>query len=57
MSAPETTPATGTKRPPRNRQRGVALLITLTWIALMVALVAEFTYGTSVDAACMPVTR
>ncbi|HET6148050.1 MAG TPA: hypothetical protein VFH68_11020 [Polyangia bacterium] len=35
----------------RNRQRGVALLITLTWIALMVALVSEFTYGTSVDSA------
>jgi len=29
----------------------VALLITLTWIALMVALVSEFTYGTSVDSA------
>ena len=38
-------------RPTRNRQRGVALLITLTWIALMVALVSEFTYGTSVDSA------
>jgi general secretion pathway protein K len=38
-------------RPGRNRQRGVALLITLTWIALMVALVSEFTYGTSVDSA------
>ena len=36
---------------PRHRQRGVALLIVLTWIALMVALVAEFTYGTTVDAA------
>jgi general secretion pathway protein K len=35
----------------RNRERGVALLITLTWIALMVALVSEFTYGTSVDSA------
>ena len=35
----------------RNRQRGVALLITLTWIALMIALVGEFTYGTSVDTA------
>ena len=35
----------------RNRQRGVALLITLTWIALMVAMVSEFTYGTSVDTA------
>ena len=36
---------------PRHRQRGVALLIVLTWIALMVALVSEFTYGTTVDAA------
>jgi general secretion pathway protein K len=35
----------------RNRQRGVALLITLTWIAMMVALVSEFTYGTHVDSA------
>jgi len=42
--------ALATKQP-RNRQRGVALLITLTWLALMIALVAEFTYGTSVDAA------
>src|SRR5204862_7223705 len=41
----------GPARPRRNRQRGVALLIVLTWIALMVALVAEFTYGTNVDAA------
>ncbi|HEX3698493.1 MAG TPA: hypothetical protein VH374_24180 [Polyangia bacterium] len=29
----------------------MALLITLTWIALMVAMVSEFTYGTSVDTA------
>jgi general secretion pathway protein K len=29
----------------------VALLITLTWIALTVAVVSEFTYGTSVDSA------
>ena len=35
----------------RNRQRGVALLITLTWIAMMIALVSEFTYGTTVDSA------
>jgi general secretion pathway protein K len=35
----------------RNRQRGVALLMVLTWIALMVALVGEFSYGTNVDAA------
>jgi general secretion pathway protein K len=38
-------------KPGRNKQRGVALLLVLTWIALMVALVSEFTYGTSVDAA------
>jgi general secretion pathway protein K len=36
---------------PRNRQRGVALLMVLTWVALMVALVSEFTYGTTVDSA------
>jgi general secretion pathway protein K len=35
----------------RNKQRGVALLLVLTWIALMVALVGQFTYGTNVDAA------
>jgi general secretion pathway protein K len=35
----------------RNKQRGVALLMVLTWIALAVALVSEFSYGTSVDAA------
>jgi len=35
----------------RNTQRGVALLLVLTWIALAVALVSEFSYGTSVDAA------
>ena len=38
-------------KPARNRQRGVALLLVLTWIALMVALVGQFTYGTNVDAA------
>jgi general secretion pathway protein K len=38
-------------RKPRNKQRGVALLLVLTWIALMVALVGQFTYGTNVDAA------
>jgi len=38
-------------RTPRNKQRGVALLLVLTWIALMVALVGQFTYGTNVDAA------
>src|SRR6185312_14059503 len=36
---------------PRNRQRGVAMLIVITWLALMISLVGEFTYGTSVDAA------
>jgi general secretion pathway protein K len=35
----------------RRRQRGVAMLIVLTWLALMISLVGEFTYGTSVDAA------
>jgi general secretion pathway protein K len=38
-------------RTPRNKQRGVALLLVLTWLALMVALVGQFTYGTNVDAA------
>ncbi|HSZ83253.1 MAG TPA: hypothetical protein VLA14_13280 [Polyangia bacterium] len=38
-------------RAKRNEQRGVALLLVLTWIALMVALVGQFTYGTNVDAA------
>ena len=35
----------------RDRQRGVAMLIVLTWLALMISLVADFTYGTSVDSA------
>src|SRR5262249_42115061 len=39
------------RRLPRDRRSGVALLVVITWIALMVALVGEFTYGTSVDAA------
>jgi general secretion pathway protein K len=39
------------------RQRGVAMLIVLTWLALMISLVAEFTYGTSVDAAQAANTR
>ena len=38
-------------RLPRDRRSGVALLVVITWIALMTALVGEFTYGTSVDAA------
>lgn len=33
------------------RERGVALLVVITWLALMIALVGEFTFGTSVDAA------
>jgi general secretion pathway protein K len=36
---------------PRNRQRGVAMLIVITWLALMISVIGEFTYGTSVDAA------
>ncbi|HEY4187813.1 MAG TPA: hypothetical protein VGP07_22245 [Polyangia bacterium] len=36
-------------RPPRDR--GVALLVVITWLALMIALVGEFTFGTTVDAA------
>jgi len=32
-------------------QRGVAMLIVLTWLALMISVISEFTYGTSVDAA------
>lgn len=32
-------------------ERGVALLVVITWLALMIALVGEFTFGTSVDAA------
>src|SRR5580692_13034931 len=33
------------------KQRGVAMLIVLTWLALMISVIGEFTYGTSVDAA------
>lgn len=36
---------------PRRQQRGVAMLIVLTWLALMISVIGEFTYGTSVDAA------
>jgi type II secretory pathway component PulK len=32
-------------------ERGVAMLVVLTWLALMISLVSEFTYGTTVDAA------
>jgi general secretion pathway protein K len=35
----------------RGKQRGVAMLVVLTWLALMISLIADFTYGTSVDAA------
>src|SRR5204863_9835432 len=38
-------------RPLERRERGVAMLIVLTWLALMISLVGEFTYGTTVDAA------
>ena len=38
-------------KPRRKRDRGVAMLIVLTWLALMVAVVGEFTYGTSVESA------
>ncbi|HLK89900.1 MAG TPA: hypothetical protein VKZ18_08400 [Polyangia bacterium] len=33
------------------RQRGVAMLIVLTWLAMMISIIGEFTYGTTVDAA------
>ncbi len=39
------------KAPRRNPSRGVAMLIVLTWLALMISVIGEFTYGTSVDAA------
>jgi len=35
----------------RRRDRGVALLVVITWLALMIALVGEFTFGTTVDSA------
>ena len=38
-------------RPLERRERGVAMLVVLTWLALMISLVGEFTYGTTVDAA------
>jgi len=37
--------------PLSRKQRGVAMLIVLTWLALMISVVSEFTYGTTVDAA------
>ena len=39
------------RRPLDRREKGVAMLIVLTWLALMISLVSEFTYGTTVDAA------
>ena len=53
MSTPRLEPPAGKpQRPPnRARQRGVAMLVVLTWLALMISLIADFTYGTSVDAA------
>jgi len=40
------------RRPPLSRrERGVAMLVVLTWLALMISLISEFTYGTTVDAA------
>jgi len=35
----------------RRGDRGVAMLVVITWLALMIALVGEFTFGTTVDAA------
>ncbi len=35
----------------RDRQSGVALLISISSLALLIALVSEFTYGTTVDSA------
>src|SRR5688572_14816567 len=35
----------------RDKQRGVAMIVVLSWLALMTSLVSEFTYGTTVDAA------
>ena len=39
------------REPLDRRQRGVAMLVVLTWLALMISVVSEFTYGTTVDAA------
>jgi general secretion pathway protein K len=39
------------EHPVSRKQRGVAMLIVLTWLALMISVIGEFTYGTSVDAA------
>ena len=42
---------TAPRAPRTNRQRGVAMLIVITWLALMISIIGEFTYGTTVDAA------
>src|SRR5262245_29291350 len=39
------------RKPLTRRERGVAMLVVLTWLALMISIVSEFTYGTTVDAA------
>ena len=39
------------KKPFSRGERGVAMLVVLTWLALMISLISEFTYGTTVDAA------
>ena len=41
----------GPSQGPFYKDRGVALLVVITWLALMIALVGEFTFGTTVDAA------
>src|SRR4029078_4150869 len=38
-------------RPMRGRERGVAMLVVLTWLVRMISLFSEFTSGTTVDAA------
>jgi general secretion pathway protein K len=37
--------------PMRPRDRGVAMLVVLTWLALMISVIADFTTGTSIDSA------
>src|SRR3954454_17934480 len=39
------------KKPLSRSERGVAMLVVLTWLALMISLISEFTYGTTVDSA------
>ncbi len=43
--------AGGESKSRRHDESGVALLMVVTWLALMVALMSEFTYGTTVDSA------